>query len=225
MSVQKKAGRQRWHCHARTVGTIAAVAALAGCTASAPNASGVAAVTQDPERKGLVSGVGIESQDIVAMSNQMVHDMLGDPRFAARIAKSVARPRIVIDSEYFSNESSQPINRNLITQRLLVGLNQAAGDKLVFVNRAQQAMVAEERERKRSGATDTGTTGLRKAALGVDYRLSGRIGSLDSRSAASGMVQSYVQVSFEMTDLESGELVWTGLYEFSRAAADDVVYR
>ena len=75
---------------------------------------------------------------------------------------------------------------------------------------------------KRSGTTDVGTTGLTKAQLGADYRLSGKINSLDSRNTKSGLVQRYTQISFEMTDLESGEIVWSGIYEFSRAAADDV---
>jgi hypothetical protein len=94
-----------------------------------------------------------------------------------------------------------------------------------FVNRQNTAMVEQERALKRSGTTDTGTRGLTRAQLGVDYRLSGRISSLDSRNVKSGMVQRYTQISFEMTDVESGEIVWTGMYELTRAAADDVVYR
>jgi hypothetical protein len=48
--------------------------------------------------------------------------------------------------------------------------------------------------------------------------------TLDSRDG-SGMIQRYTQITFEMIDLETGEIVWTGLYEMGRAAADDVVYR
>ena len=49
--------------------------------------------------------------------------------------------------------------------------------------------------------------------------------ALDSRNVRTGMVQRYTQISFELTDLESGEIVWAGIYEFARAAADDVIYR
>ncbi|CAG2150664.1 hypothetical protein LMG26411_03778 [Cupriavidus numazuensis] len=183
--------------------------------------AGVPAIDVDLTRKGPVSGVGIEGQDIVAVTDQMMRDILADPAFA----NSAKRPRVIIDSAYFVNESSQPINRNLITQRLLVNLNRAARSRMQFVNRAQSAMVEQERALKRAGVTDTGTTGMTKATLGADYRLSGRIGSLDSRSAQTGMMQRYTQIAFELTDLESGELVWSGLYEFSRAATDDIVYR
>ena len=175
----------------------------------------------DPSRKGPVSGVGVESQDILAMTDQMMRDMLVEQIFA----DTGKRPRVIIDSQYFVNESSQAINKNLITQRLMVNLNRAARTRMQFVNRQNTAMIEQERALKRAGTTDTGTTGLTKAQLGADYRLSGKIGSLDSRNTRTGMIQRYTQIAFEMTDLESGEIVWAGIYEFARAAADDVIYR
>lgn len=191
---------------------------LHGC--AQPGAA-VSAMELDPSRKGPVAGVGLEGQDIVSMTDQMMRDILSDPLFA----DPAKRPRVIIDSAYFVNESSQPVNQNLITQRLLVNLNRAAKSRMVFINRAQNRMVEDERARKRTGTTDKGSNPMTKAMLGADYRLSGRIGSLDSRSAQTGMVQRYTQIAFELTDLESGALVWSGIYEFSRAAADDVVYR
>ena len=202
---------------------LATVSTLAGCQTNPPlqNATGVSSMEVDSSRKGPVSGVGVEGQDIVAMTDQMMRDMLAEAIFA----DTGKRPRIIIDSAYFVNESSQAINRNIITQRLMVNLNRAARARMQFVNRQNTAMVEQERALKRSGTTDVGTTGLTKAQLGADYRLSGKINSLDSRNVKTGMVQRYTQISFEMTDLESGEIVWAGIYEFSRAAADDVIYR
>lgn len=202
---------------------LALVSTLGGCQTNPPlqNATGVSSMEVDPSRKGPVSGVGVEGQDIVAMTDQMMRDMLAEQIFAS----TGKRARVIVDSAYFVNESSQAINRNIITQRLMVNLNRAARDRMQFVNRQNTAMVEQERALKRSGTTDVGTTGLTKAQLGADYRLSGKINSLDSRNTKTGMVQRYTQISFEMTDLESGEIVWAGIYEFSRAAADDVIYR
>jgi PBP1b-binding outer membrane lipoprotein LpoB len=196
---------------------------LAGCQTNppAPNPMGVASMEVDSSRKGPVSGVGVEGQDIVAMTDQMMRDILAEAVFA----DTGKRPRVIIDAQYFVNESSQAINKNIITQRLMVNLNRAARTRMQFLNRQNAAMVEQERQLKRSGTTDVGTTGLTKAQAGADYRLSGKINSLDSRSVRSGLVQRYTQISFELTDLESGEIVWAGIYEFSRAAADDVVYR
>ena len=196
---------------------------VAGCQTNPPlqNSTGVSSMDVDSSRKGPVSGVGMEGQDIVAMTDSMMRDMLAEQIFA----DTGKRPRVIIDSQYFVNESSQAINKNIITQRLMVNLNRAARARMQFINRQNSAMVEQERELKRSGTTDMGTTGLTKAQAGADYRLSGKINSLDSRNVKTGMVQRYTQISFEMTDLESAEIVWSGIYEFSRAAADDVIYR
>jgi hypothetical protein len=86
-------------------------------------------------------------------------------------------------------------------------------------------MVQEERYRKRSGMTDGGTRGPTAEEAGVDYRLGGRISSLDAREGSTGLVQRYNQIVFELVDLETGVIAWNGMYEFARAAADDVVYR
>jgi len=206
----------------KIAGLLCLACAISACKSPpVQNANGVASMDVDSSRKGPVSGVGVEGQDIVAMTDQMMRDMLAEPIFA----NTGKRPRVIVDSQYFVNESSQAINKNMITQRLMVNLNRAARSKIQFVNRQNTAMIEQERQLKRSGTTDTGTTGLTKAQLGVDYRLSGKITSLDSRSVKTGLMQRYTQISFEMTDLESGEIVWAGIYEFSRAGADDVIYR
>jgi penicillin-binding protein activator len=203
--------------------TLLLASTLAGCQTNPPiqNATGVSSMEVDPSRKGPVSGVGVEGQDIIAMTDSMMRDMLAEQIFQ----DTGKRPRVIVDSEYFVNESSQAINKNIITQRLMVNLNRAAKTRMQFINRQNTAMIERERQLKRSGTTDVGTTGLTKAQMGADYRLSGKINSLDSRNVKTGLVQRYTQISFEMTDLESGEIVWSGIYEFSRAAADDVVYR
>lgn len=194
---------------------------VAACAPKVDNAPGMATIDIDPATRGPVAGVGIEGQDIVAMTDQMARDMLANPI----LASSTPAPQIIIDSEYFENESSQRLNKNAITDRLRVGLNRAANGRMVFVGRHYSDMVAAERDLKRQGVTDIGTTGLTQAQAGADYRLGGRISTLDSRNPSNGMMQRYTQIIFEMVDLERGIIVWSGQYEFARAAQDDIIYR
>lgn len=195
---------------------------LAGCaTTQFPYDKGVAAKSFDPTVRGPVSGVGIEAQDIISMTDEMMRDMLTSPALSARTKP----PRVIIDDAAFRNESSQPINKKLIVNKLRVNLARAAEGRMRFVGREFADVVQKERTLKREGITDVGTTGLTKAQAGVDYRLTGTIATLDSSSRKSGLEQRYTQITFEMIDLESGELVWGNTYEISRAAADDVLYR
>lgn len=194
---------------------------LAGCvTANVPYASGVPPETVNPATPGPVSGVGIEGHDIASMTDQMMRDMLANPTLAGRKTP----PRVVIDSAAFKNEGSQAINRDLITNRLRVELNRAANGRMMFITR-NLGLVEQERDLKRAGATDEGTVGMTKAIAGADYRLQGEIAALNERDARTGMVERYNQITFEMIDMESGEIVWSGQYEFERAADDDVMYR
>jgi hypothetical protein len=201
-------------------GGVAVVALLAGCVSSGvPNAGGVAPIAVDPSVPGPVSGVGIEGHDIVSMTDQMMRDMLTEPALAGRTVP----PRVVIDSSNFKNTGSQAINRDLITNRLRVNLNRAAKGRMAFITRTDLSMVQEERDLKENGVVDAGTLGNGKM-LGADYRLRGEIASADAKSARTGLIQRYNQITFEMVDMK-GQIVWSGQYEFERAAADDVLYR
>ena len=194
------------------------VAAVAGC---ANTDSGRAVTYQNVGSQGMVAGVGIESQDIVAMTDQMVRDLLANPLVMQR----ATAPRVIIDQEHFQNNSSQRIDKNLIVDRLRINLQRAANGRLVFLSRESAAMVQAEREKKRDGATDAGTTGLTRAQFGADYRMIGRISTLDARSAKTGAVERLTAITFELIDLETSASIWAGMYEFKKAGADDAVYR
>jgi PBP1b-binding outer membrane lipoprotein LpoB len=200
---------------------VAVSALLAGCQTSGQNVSGTPVVELDPNSRGPVAGVGIEGQDIVSMTDRMMRDMLATPILAG----AARPPQVIVDGEFFENESSQRLNKNAITDRLRVGLNRNSQGRIVFVGRHYSGMVAQERDLKRQGVVDQATTGLTKAQAGADYRLGGRISSLESRNPSNGMVQRYNQIIFEMVDMERGTIVWSGMYEFARAAQDDIVYR
>lgn len=200
-----------------------AALALAGCaTPNLDNSAGRRVVYQDVSTTSQrVAGVGVESQDIVSMTDRMVREILATPQIAGRATP----PRIIIDSEYFQNESSSRINKNMITDRLRAELTRAAQGRLVFVARHYGDMVSKERDAKRSGETDRGTIRSTKAKAGADFRLGGRITSADASSRSTGTVSRHHQINFELIDLEYETIAWGGLFEFKKEGQDDVLYR
>lgn len=205
------------------IASMGLVGLLGGCTTNqVDNVAGQASVYEDPSSSsGMVQGVGIESQDVVAMTDQMMRDLLSNRIIAARETP----PRIIVDNEYMKNESSSIINTNMLTDRLRVELNRAANGRMVFVGRQYSDMVEKERELKRDGAVDGGTIRKTQATAGADYRLAGRIASLDAVNRGTQERSRYHQVTFEMVDLELGTIVWSGMYEMKKAAQDNVLYR
>lgn len=203
---------------------IASVLLLAGCATQPTlnNSAGRATVYQDVNTvSATVAGVGVESQDIVSMTDKMVRDILSNPQISGRSTPA----RVIVDSAYFSNDSSSRINKNLITDRLRVELNRAAAGRLVFVARHYGNMVSSERDAKRAGERDGGTIRSTKAVAGGDFRLGGRIASMDANQKGTGMVSRYHQITFELVDLEYETIPWSGIYEFKKEAQDDILYR
>jgi PBP1b-binding outer membrane lipoprotein LpoB len=210
---------------------------LAGCatqqsypvsTGPVDSSPGRPTVYEDVGSVGRNAGIGMESQDIASMTDKMVGDMLATPALAGRKVS----PRVIIDSEYFRNESSTRINKNIITDRLRVELNRAANGRMIFVGRHYSDMVEGERALKRDAAratgdamVDTGTLDAARTTLGGDFRLGGRITTFDSVNSSTGLATRMHQIIFEMVNLENGMIVWSGIYDFKKTAQDDVIYR
>ena len=193
---------------------------ISGCGTGVNNAPGTPTVYEDVSSSGLIRGTGIESQDIQSLVDKMVRHMLANPVFG----HASNPPRVIVDAAYFENQSSQRLNKNILIDQLATKLQMAANGRIMFVDRENADMVAKERDLKREGITDVGTTGLTRAVAGADYRLNGRITSLDSRTGA-GVMERYMNIVFRMTDLENGIVVWTNQYSFKKAGQDDVIYR
>lgn len=183
---------------------------------------GQAAVDLDPAGRGLVTGTGIETRDIVAIADRLVRDLLQRPEFA----NSPKPPRVIVDSSRLINKSSQRLDTDMISDQLRAQLMRAAAGRIRFVSRENIQDVHNERELKRGGQVDTATRGLAQAALGSDYKLTGRITSQDARNNDTGTMQRSMQVVLELIDLETSESVYiTEPYLILRATRDDVVYR
>ncbi len=204
---------------------VVATVAGAGCaTRYAPrvaNPSGVQTVYEDHRSTGQFAGMSLESQDIVRMSDTMVRDMLT----SGILVDPSNPPFVLIDHTDFGNDSARAFNKKLIVNRIRIELQRAARGRMVFVSRQATASTEMERELKRSGRVSSGSQPLTRATAGVDYKLQGEFLTLDTRGGAEGGHTRYTQVSFEMVDKETNEIVWANIYEFRKASSDDLVYR
>lgn len=191
------------------------------CATQGMNPSGSVPIYENPGEIGRVSGIGIESNDVVGMTDAMMRDMLANPT----LADASTPPRVIVDAGYFSNESSSRINKNMIIDRLRNELVRSARGRMRFLSRESAQMIDLERDLKRKGKLDGGAHGMTRRVAGADYRLNGRIASLDSMRVSNAMTSRYHHIVFEMVDLETSEIVWSGSYEFKKSAQDDIVYR
>ena len=209
----------------KTIVLTLAVLLLVGCsttyTTRVDRRGGRPTAYEDTSSPGRVVGTGIEAQDIVSATDQMMRDMLAN----SAVVGPAGVPRVVIDAKYFRNESSQIINKNLVTDRLRAELMRAANGRMTFLAREAADMTEEERALERQSLVTGGTQGQTKPALGYDYRLGGRIASLDAVDARSGRKSRYFQITFELVERGTGAIVWSGVYEFRKTAQDDILYR
>jgi hypothetical protein len=175
---------------------------------------------EDITTPGRAQGIGVESQDIVSMTDKMMRDILSTPQIAGRSTP----PLIRIDDQGIENRTSSRMDNKLVANRLRVELNRAGQGRLYFVAREHIDAVEEERLMKREGVVTSGTLGTTPATAGVDFRLFCTIASLDA-AAQDQTTARYHQYSFELVDVESGILVWSGMYEMRKSGQDDIVYR
>ena len=71
------------------------------------------------------------------MTDRTMRDMAAAPA----LASAPHPPRIIADCEVFEKESGQRLNKNAITDRLRVGLNRNAQERMVFDARHHAGMV------------------------------------------------------------------------------------
>jgi len=169
----------------------------------------------------VVSGVGIESQDILSATDAMVRDIMATPEVVSR----ATAPKIIMDPAGFVNDSSSRVNVKLFVNRLSASLNRAAKGKLRFLGRAEGDLNNKERDLKANGEVDAGTIQKVKVPRGADFILRGTITSQDAVLKGPQTVRRYTNINFRLQEVDSDEVVWENNYDFTKEAQDDVIYR
>jgi PBP1b-binding outer membrane lipoprotein LpoB len=191
---------------------------LAGCANSGvKQPAGVPATEIRPDEKGTVAGTGIESQDLVNVTDRMARSILGIPQ----IAKAPIPPNVVL--EPVVNNTRFPINKDIFLTRIRTQLNAKALGQVSFLDREMMATLERERELKRSGQVTASSDPRTSEFGGADYFLTGKLDGMTTRTAAG--TSDYVLYSFRLTDARTSRIVWEDSAEVKKQGLEDAAYR
>jgi PBP1b-binding outer membrane lipoprotein LpoB len=196
--------------------TIAAL--VAGCASrGVKNPSGVPVTQMRADEQGFVAGTGIESQDLVAVTDKMSRSILGIPQ----IANAATPPIIVLDP--VDNQTRFPINKDMFLTRIRTQLNSKSAGKVTFLARDRMAALERERNLKREGAITAGSDPNVQEFLGANYFLTGALQGLSTRTTAG--TSDYILYSFQLIDARTSAIIWEDVAEIKKQGLEDAAYR
>jgi PBP1b-binding outer membrane lipoprotein LpoB len=193
-------------------------AAAFGCASSGvKNPSGTPVTEMKADERGFVTGTGVESQDLVAVTDKMSRGILG----LDRVARAATPPNVVL--EPVVNETRFPINKDIFLTRIRASLNSKAQGKVIFLAREQIAALEKERELKRTGQVLSTSDPTVQEFKGADYFLTGKLQGMTTKAKAG--VSDYVLYTFQLIDARSSVIVWEDLAEIKKQGLEDAAYR
>jgi PBP1b-binding outer membrane lipoprotein LpoB len=202
--------------------TLAALAAIptliVGCASQGvKNPSGVPVTEMGASERGFVAGTGIESQDLVAVTDKMARSILAIPE----IANAPATPRIVLDPVV--NDTRFPMNKDIFNDRIRIELNRNSLGKVRFLARDRMQSLERERELKQSGQVTASADPSITEFRGADFFLTGKLSGMTTKTSAG--TSDYVLYSFQLIDARTSEIVWEDSAEIKKQGLEDAAYR
>jgi PBP1b-binding outer membrane lipoprotein LpoB len=193
-------------------------ALVAGCaTSGVKNPSGVPVTRMNADEQGFVAGTGIESQDLVAVTDKMARSILGIPQ----IANAATPPIIVLDP--VQNNTRFPIDKDLFLTRMRSELIKKSGGKVTFLARERMAALEKERNLKREGAVTSSSDPNLQEFKGADYVLTGSLSGIPTRTKAG--TSDYIFYEFQLIDNRTSAIVWGDNAEIKKQGLEDAAYR
>jgi PBP1b-binding outer membrane lipoprotein LpoB len=199
-------------------GITGALVWLAGCASDGVQTpAGRPVAEMGADEKGFVQGTGIESQDLVAVSDKMARSILAVPQ----IAQAATPPVIVLDP--VQNKTRFPINKDIFLTRLRTRLNSQAVGKVQFLARDRMVALERERDMKQSGQVTASSDPQKVEFKGADFFLTGSLESLSTRTSQGQ--SDYVLYSFQLIDARTSVIVWEDAAEIKKQGLEDAAYR
>ncbi|MEY4385870.1 MAG: hypothetical protein RLY20_1153 [Verrucomicrobiota bacterium] len=201
-----------------TLGIAASGALISGCASTGvQNPSGVPVTEMKADERGFVAGTGVESQDLVAVTDKMARSILGIPE----ISRATGTPRIVLNPVV--NETRFPINKDIFLTRIRTQLNSKSAGKVRFLAREQMAALERERELKQSGQVTASADPNVVEFKGADFFLTGKLQGMTTRTSAG--TSDYILYSFQLIDARTSDIVWEDSAEIKKQGLEDAAYR
>ncbi|HEU5081244.1 MAG TPA: penicillin-binding protein activator LpoB [Opitutaceae bacterium] len=195
-----------------------AAAFLSGCAnQGVQNPSGVPVTEMRPEERGFVAGTGVESQDLVTVTDKMARSILSIPQ----ITQAKGTPRIVLDPVI--NETRFPVNKDIFLTRIRTQLNSKAMGRVLFLARDRMAALEKEQELKKSGAVTASSDPNVVEFKGADFFLTGKLQGMSTRTSQG--VSDYILYSFQLIDARTSDIIWEDSAEIKKQGLEDAAYR
>ena len=197
---------------------VAVAGLLTGCASSGvKNPSGVPVTEMKADERGFVAGTGVESQDMVAVTDKMSRSILA----VKQIANAQGTPRIALNPVV--NETRFPINKDIFLTRIRTMLNSRAQGKVLFLAREHMAALQKEQELKQSGQVTSSSDPRAVEFKGADFFLTGKLQGMTTRAAAG--TSDYVLYSFQLIDARTSDIIWEDFAEIKKQGLEDAAYR
>lgn len=198
--------------------SIATATLLAGCASSGvKNPSGVGVTRMNADEQGFVAGTGVESQDLVAVTDKMARSILEIPQ----IANAATPPTVVL--EPVDNQTRFAINKDIFLTRIRAQLNSKSRGKVIFLARNQMAALEKERNLKRAGEVTASSDPNVQEFKGADFFLTGALQGMSTRTKAG--TSDYVLYSFNLVDARTSAIIWEDVAEVKKQGLEDAAYR
>src|SRR3989442_2629946 len=193
-------------------------ALFTGCASSGiKNPSGIGVTEMRADEKGFVAGTGVESQDLVAVTDKRARGTVDQPQ----VRNAHSPPVVVLDP--VMNETRFPINKDMFLTRIQVLLNSKCEKKVQFLARDRMAALERERDLKRSGQVTSSSDPNVVEFKGGDFFLTGKLQSLTTRNSRG--ISDYVLYSFQLVDARTSAIIWEDGAEIKKQGLEDAAYR
>jgi PBP1b-binding outer membrane lipoprotein LpoB len=197
---------------------LASTAFFAGCASQGvQNPTGVPVTEMGASERGFVAGTGVESQDLVTVTDKMARSILSIPE----IAQAQVTPRIVLDPVV--NDTRFPMNKDIFNDRIRIELNKHSLGKVRFLARDRMQALERERELKQTGQVTASADPAITEFRGADYFLTGKLSGMTTKTSAG--TSDYVLYSFQLIDARTSEIVWEDSAEIKKQGLEDAAYR